>query len=635
MSQPLRVILDEMFPPSEGGAVQIEGDTHYPYGFYSSSPGMYRVDDGDRLKNSILAQAYERDVRISLATHDRYRFLWLQTTIDPHSTIEFDLPPSRVIGSEPGKDSFWGWRLAEPVNAMVYDALTNALARRIGSEFVAVPARGYIRVPETVNHRWPPITVSLKQGDGTMYTLAEIGAALSPSPTNEPESRPDPDPGDPDPDDPDPDDPDPDPDDPDPEPNTPGGPRAPRAPDDPPATPGGSGGDVRARLHEVQELSREPDILAVLRAHARRAGFAGATTVVELVFLILVSRLLARPVSALVLAASSAGKSFAIEAGLRFGPDAAFYALHGMSEKAIVFTEESLEHRILVLYESQGLSGGFMAYGVRSLLSEGHLRYEYTDIERHSTRVVEKEGPTGLIVTATASLDAELTTRLLTFSVPEDEQQTRAVLTVLAEAATGNRRDAEPDHELFQLLQLYIAELDLEVVVPFGPQLAGLVSTTAVRMRRDFSAILSLIQAHALLHQGTRARDDQGRVQATIADYAAAYRLAGDAVAAATERSVSPQIRETVAAVERLSPYKTTGVTTNALAEELGLEVSTVRRRVYAAKERGYLSDQGGGAGRPHRLALGQPLPEDRGALPTPDEIEATCTRAHTSGPAT
>lgn len=38
-----------------------------------------------------------------------------------------------------------------------------------------------------------------------------------------------------------------------------------------------------------------------------------------------------------------------------------------------------------------------------------------------------------------------------------------------------------------------------------------MVPAAAVRLRRDFKAILNLIRAHALLHQASRERDDKGR----------------------------------------------------------------------------------------------------------------------------
>jgi hypothetical protein len=53
----------------------------------------------------------------------------------------------------------------------------------------------------------------------------------------------------------------------------------------------------------------------------------------------------------------------------------------------------------------------------------------------------------------------------------------------------------------------------------------------AVRLRRDFSVILSLIRAHALLHQATRERDGEGGVIASIEDYARVRELVADLVA--------------------------------------------------------------------------------------------------------
>jgi hypothetical protein len=60
-----------------------------------------------------------------------------------------------------------------------------------------------------------------------------------------------------------------------------------------------------------------------------------------------------------------------------------------------------------------------------------------------------------------------------------------------------------------------------------------------VRLRRDFSMLLSLIAAHALLHRSTRAVDEQGRIIATPADYAAVH----DLVAKLLPRASKQQFR--------------------------------------------------------------------------------------------
>jgi hypothetical protein len=54
------------------------------------------------------------------------------------------------------------------------------------------------------------------------------------------------------------------------------------------------------------------------------------------------------------------------------------------------------------------------------------------------------------------------------------------------------------------------------MVIPYAERLAELMHPTAVRLRRDFKAVLTLIRAHALLHQATRCKDSAGQIVATL-----------------------------------------------------------------------------------------------------------------------
>ena len=56
------------------------------------------------------------------------------------------------------------------------------------------------------------------------------------------------------------------------------------------------------------------------------------------------------------------------------------------------------------------------------------------------------------------------------------------------------------------------------VVIPYAPDLAQLIPPKALRLRRDFRTVLSLIRAYAVLHQVNRARDGAGRVVASYSD---------------------------------------------------------------------------------------------------------------------
>ena len=82
---------------------------------------------------------------------------------------------------------------------------------------------------------------------------------------------------------------------------------------------------------------------------------------------------------------------------------------------------EPLSHRLLVIYETAGLPADFASYLVRSLLSEGRLRYETVIKSRDGPcpQVIEREGPTSLIVTTTAlRLHPENETRLFSLMSP-------------------------------------------------------------------------------------------------------------------------------------------------------------------------------------------------------------------------
>ena len=77
-------------------------------------------------------------------------------------------------------------------------------------------------------------------------------------------------------------------------------------------------------------------------------------------------------------------------------------------------------------------------------------------------------------------------------------------------------------------LQRWIELGDREVVVPDAVALSRQIPPVATRLRRDFPALLSLIEAHALLHQASRDRDETGRIVATLDDYAAVRELVLD-----------------------------------------------------------------------------------------------------------
>jgi hypothetical protein len=226
-----------------------------------------------------------------------------------------------------------------------------------------------------------------------------------------------------------------------------------------------------------------------------------------------------------------------VDSVLRFLPGEAFYALTAMSDRALAYSTEPLKHRHLVIYEAAGMASDFATYLIRSLLSEGRLRYETVEKTRDGLepKLIEREGPTGLIVTTTSlRLHPENETRMLSLTVSDTQEQTAAVFRALA-----NGRAQGADLSRWRSLQTWVAASNCAVVIPYAPALAEVVPPVAIRLRRDFKMILTLIRAHTLLHQASRRKDADGRLIAEIADFAAVRELVADLVAEGADATIN------------------------------------------------------------------------------------------------
>ena len=386
---------------------------------------------------------------------------------------------------------------------------------------------------------------------------------------------------------------------------------------------------ARKAWEVCERLAYEPDILERFANELKASGFAGETRAAKLLYLSLVSRLLPKIVSVAVKGPSSGGKTYLVERVLDYFSDSAYHAMTAMSEKALAYSEEPIRHRFLVIFEAEGMASDFATYLMRSLLSEGRLRYEVVEktSEGLKPRLIEREGPTGLIVTTTAvRLHPENETRLLSLTVSDTSEQTRDVISALA-------AEEVPSSDLthWHALQEWLEGADRRVTISYAKDLAELVPPVAVRLRRDFGAVLNLIRAHAALHQATRERDGE-RIVATFGDYAAVRALVADLISEGIEATVPKTVRETVGAVERLlEDTDDESITTVAVARELELDKSAALRRVRSAIDRGHLKNLEDRRGRPARLVLDEPLPEDLEILPTVERLRG-CTVADENG---
>lgn len=378
------------------------------------------------------------------------------------------------------------------------------------------------------------------------------------------------------------------------------------------------------------ELALLPDILGAFVAACHSAGLAGEETLVKLACLALTSRVFPwgkpteRPVSFVPRGATSTGKSFALGTVLRFFPESAYIDLGSMSRKYIFFTEEEFSHRFIYVPEWASIKDDEdIVATVRVLLSEGRVVHGTVDSDgRRKARRIEKDGPTGLLMTTTAAtIDAEMETRVLSAITDDSPEQTRRVFVSLA--ALEEEVDSSVDFTSWQEFQQWIADQgETRVVVDFLPRLAQLMPTSATRLRRDFVSLACLIRAHATLYQAQRERDVHGRIVATVLDdYAPVRDLVAALIAEGVEAGVSEAMRTTVEAVRVLQGEHATPVSPSALTKRLEVGRSATYDRIRRALSRGFLVNEAGREERAMQLLVGAPMPGEQEFLPAPEAL--------------
>jgi hypothetical protein len=330
------------------------------------------------------------------------------------------------------------------------------------------------------------------------------------------------------------------------------------------------------------------------------------------------------------LAPSGTGKSYTVDIVLPlFEEKSTYFKFSASSEKALIYEEESFEHKYLIVAEQDSIpTDGPAAAAIRSIIQDGEMRYPTVDRgedNKLNTRHIVKKGPTGVITTGVvAPDDDQMDTRVLTDFVSDDEQQTRAILTMQARIASGAyTRTTRERHKFIAFQKLLELKGERRVTIPFSGSLADLLPVTNVRIRRDHLQLLTVIETFAFIGQfhSQSTRDHGGQIIASWRDYEDARRLFTDVLDVSIPDGVSATVRETVAAV-KTGPVG--GVTIPELMNILSLSKNGVWSRVNKGIAGGYLANLEERKGWPACIGITtQPLPDPESVLPTLQVLQA------------
>jgi len=374
----------------------------------------------------------------------------------------------------------------------------------------------------------------------------------------------------------------------------------------------------------AEQLLKSPNLIDIAIDHAHRLGVAGEDDLIVALYIVGTSRLLSKPLAAIVLGQSSTGKSFCIDVVAKLFPNETVLRAHQISPKALQYLPPgSLVHRFVVAGERSRLQDDAAAEATRALremISDGRLSALVSATQKsgpHTTVHVEQEGPIAYVESTTLGVQqifSEDRTRFLLLCANESAQQTRAIIDRIADSASQPGDLDTPDsiialhHAAQRLLE------PLHVTVPFARALRDSLPAERVEARRTFGHLMSLIQAVALLFQKQRDRDGNGQVIATVDDYEIVRRYLVRPLATALGKMLTPGAEQLLDVVSQLGEF----TVQDARAAVPGLPAeNTVRGRIKELVAAGQVEVVEEGRGRvstkyrvisdaspPHGLAL-------------------------------
>lgn len=283
---------------------------------------------------------------------------------------------------------------------------------------------------------------------------------------------------------------------------------------------------------EAREMLESPNLWGRILDDVERIGLAGEMELAATLYLLGVSRLLPRPLAAIVSAPSSTGKSYTIEkVSSLFPPECLIHATSLTPQALFYMQPGSLSHKWIVAGERSRLENDETAESTRALremISGGRLtKLIPTKVNGEIvTQRIEQEGPIAFCESTTLSqIFSEDVNRCLLLSADERESQTANIINRLAQGysgAVGAAVDAvvQRHHAAHRMIQ------QRAVIVPFAPAIAEKFPHDRIEARRAFPHLMSMVQASALLSQFQRQLDGDGCIIATIDDYHVAKQLA-------------------------------------------------------------------------------------------------------------
>jgi hypothetical protein len=374
------------------------------------------------------------------------------------------------------------------------------------------------------------------------------------------------------------------------------------------------------------QVLEDPRLLWRVAKAITGRGVIGERPNAILVWLALLSQITDKPISIIVKGDSAGGKSFLVLQVLALFDSSDYIDLTSMSERALIYSERDFRHKTCVIFEAKGQENELLSYVIRTLISEGCIKYHTVESTPNGlrSREITKDGPINFVTTTTApEIHAENETRIWSLLVDDSPKATRLVLKIQSLIAEG-RFVQKDDPDLRTAITWLRSKGATKYVIPFAERLSRTMPDRPLRLRRDFPRLLQLIGLSAILHQRQRQIDGQGRVVATLADYGMCREIVG-AVFTRGVLGLSENTIELVRHLEEILRGKDDMMATASYADVVG---KTGKNKMYVSRwlrpalDLGVVENTSAGQkGKAAALKLGNYRLENYGGLPTVEAL--------------
>jgi uridine kinase len=292
-------------------------------------------------------------------------------------------------------------------------------------------------------------------------------------------------------------------------------------------------------ITEARSILASSNLFQDISADIETMGVTGERELALMLYIIMTSRQLEKPLSAIVQGASSSGKSYVIKTVANLIPPEVIIHAHDFTEQAFYYLPAgSLKHKIIVSGEREHEFANKEGQAeqsnkaFREMVSDGELRKCVTvkgDKGQLETKTIIQPGPIAYLESTTATtIYDEDATRLLPLISDESPEQTRRIIAAMQNQAQGigptekDRAAVIQKHWAMQrLLQ------PIEVLIPYSHSLHFPSSKIAVR--RSYGFLLATIKTVAFMRQFQKEKQKSSEgtdfIAADEMDYTVAYDL--------------------------------------------------------------------------------------------------------------